>query len=309
MDRLAGCLILLSAIASIWGYTFGFHVVGMLDSVALRDTLSHPAGLRYAVGIATSAALPFAYAWFYTQKRYVVAAIALVVALTFYPITLNKTALLAPFWLIGISVLLKLTTWRIAVVLSLLLPTVIGLIALAINYNPPVVIFRTINFRMLAIPASALDHYNHFYSTHPLTNFCQVGVIGKLFNCSLPDQLGAMMAKVYATGNYNASLLATEGVASVGIYLAPISGLICGAVIAAGNVASHRLDPALVLLSSAVVLQAILNVPLSTIMITHGGVLLLALWLLAPRRHNDSPRTILNGTTCSTGWVEPKVNG
>jgi len=179
---------------------------------------------------------------------------------------------------------LRFTSWRFAVVLSLLLPAAMGLAAKVIDPTAFSFSFRVINFRMLAIPASAIDHYNHFFSTHSLTNFCQMSIVAKLFDCPLSDHLGVTMAREYATGNYNASLLATEGIASVGVYLAPISAFLCGLVIAIGNIASHRLDPTFVLLSGAVLLQTMMNVPLSTIMLTHGGILIFALWLLTPRQ-------------------------
>ncbi|HVQ67993.1 MAG TPA: hypothetical protein VMT08_10865 [Bradyrhizobium sp.] len=283
VNLLAGCLILLSTGIAARGYSLGlFHFV--IDHELLRATLNFPTWMRYAIPISATTALPFAYAWFFTQKRYFIAAIALVVSLAYYPITLNKTTMLTPLWLIAMTVLLRFTSWRIAVVLSLMLPTILGLSALALDPNSPELIFRAINFRMLAIPASAIDHYNHFFSTHPLTNFCQISIIGKIFGCSLPEQLGIMMAEEYHTGNYNASLLATEGIAAVGVYFAPIATLLCGLVIALGNMASDRLDPAFVLLSGSILLVAMMNVPLSTVMLTHGGILLFTLWLVTPRK-------------------------
>jgi hypothetical protein len=160
---------------------------------------------------------------------------------------------------------------------------VLGLAAKFIDPNPEDSIFRMINFRMLAIPASAIDHYNLFFSTHPLTYFCQVGIIGKIFACSLHDELGVLLAKEFGTGNYNASLLSTEGTASVGVYFAPLSAMLCGAVIAIGNMTSDRLEPALVLLSAAILLQVMMNVPMSIFMLSHGGFLMFALWFLTPR--------------------------
>jgi len=283
MNLLSGSLIVVAFIFAVRGYLFGFHMVGYEEGEILRDTLNPPTWMRYVVAISVTTVLPFAYAWFFTQRRYAIAIAALAVLLAYYPITLNKTTLLAPFWLLFLSALLKATSWRMAVVLSLFLPVVLGLAAKFIDPNPEDPIFRMINFRMLAIPASAIDHYNLFFSTHPLTYFCQVWIIGKIFACSLPDQLGVLLAKEFATGNYNASLLSTEGTASVGVYFAPLSAMLCGAVIAIGNMTSDRLEPALVLLSAAILLQVMMNVPLSIIMLSHGGFLMFALWFLTPR--------------------------
>ena len=287
-NQVCVALLFLSAGVAALGYSLGFHFVGVIEGESLRATLNFPRWMRYAISISATAALPLCFAWFVKQKQYVLSVIALVISVSYYPITLNKTTLLTPFWLIFIAALLKLTSCRTAVVLSLFVPTLLGLGSLALNHSSPTDwLFRVVNFRMLAIPASAMDHYNHFFSNHPLTNFCQISIIGQLFNCALTDQLGTMMAHEYSLGNYNGSLLATEGIASVGPYFAPLSALLCGILIAGGNVASARLDPSFVFLSAAVILQTLMNVPLSTILLTHGGALLALLWLLTPRNSAD----------------------
>jgi hypothetical protein len=232
--------------------------------------------------------LPFAYAWFVTQKRYAIAAIALTILFLFYPITLNKTVLLTPFWLIALTMLLRFVPAKPAAVLSLLAPMLLGLIIHTFELDLSRKIYGVINLRMLAIPASGIDHYAHFFSTHPVTNFCQIQIIGKIFQCTLSDRLAVLMANGYAIGNYNASLLATEGIASVGPYLAPIPVLLCGMVFAVGNMASARLDQAFIFLSGSVLAQAVMNIPLSTLMLTHGGVVMLVLWFIAPTGSRSS---------------------
>ena len=42
-------------------------------------------------------------------------------------------------------------------------------------------------------------------------------------------------------GNFNGSLFATEGIASVGPLWAPLSALVCGLIVSLGNSASARL--------------------------------------------------------------------
>jgi hypothetical protein len=287
MDVLAICLLVGSALIVAYGTHFNFHLVGIVDGEALRSQLSYPGWMNYAISLSASALVPFAYAWFVLRRRYVLAGLALIVALTIYPITLNKTTLLAPFWLLAMTLLLKAFKTRIAVILSLLGPLLLGFAAKALDPSNPEMIFRVINFRMLAIPASGLDHYFHFFSTHPLTHFCQISIVGKVFACALPDQLGVTMAKEYAVGNYNASLFATEGVASVGPYLAPVIALLCGLVVSVGNIASAGLKPSFVVLSCSIIAQALMNVPLSTVMLTHGGIVLFLLWFVTPRKAAD----------------------
>jgi hypothetical protein len=89
---------------------------------------------------------------------------------------------------------------------------------------------------------------------------------------------------IYKLGNFNASLFATEGIASVGMLFAPIATFLCGLVIAVGNRPSARLPAAFVLISGAVLPQILLNIPLATTLLTHGAGILFLLWYVTPRR-------------------------
>jgi hypothetical protein len=91
------------------------------------------------------------------------------------------------------------------------------------------------------------------------------------------------MEKTYQLGNFNASLFATEGIASVGQILAPISAFVCGLVIAFGNRLAAGLPPKFILLSGGVLPQVFLNVPLSTTLLTNGASILVLLWYVTPR--------------------------
>jgi len=282
MNWLMYGLLFSAALTGAYAYLFGFRVVGIAEAQMIRGGFDHPAWLRYAIPISTTTILPFIYAWFVTQKRYALAALPLLLLLLLYPVTLNKMTLFSPFWLVTLTVLLRFVAVKPAVVFSLMVPMTIGL-AMRIglpDYSRE--IFGIINLRMIAVPATGIDHYAHFFSTREFTGFCQIRIIGELLHCSMPDQLGVLMAGAYSLGNFNASLLATEGIASVGPYLAPFVALLCGAVIAVGNMASARLDQTFVLLSASIMVQALMNIPLSTVMMTHGGLLMFALWLITP---------------------------
>ena len=91
------------------------------------------------------------------------------------------------------------------------------------------------------------------------------------------------MEQEYKIGNFNASLFATEGIASVGLYWAPVAVLACGFIIAIGNRVSASLPPSFVMISGSVLPQVMLNVPLSTALLSHGAGLLFLLWYITPR--------------------------
>jgi hypothetical protein len=95
------------------------------------------------------------------------------------------------------------------------------------------------------------------------------------------------MEEAYQLGKLNASLFATEGIASVGLYFAPLTALVCGLVVVIGNRASAGLPPGFVLISAALLPQTFLNVPFTTALLTHGGGLLFLLWYVMPRTMFD----------------------
>jgi len=84
-------------------------------------------------------------------------------------------------------------------------------------------------------------------------------------------------------GNFNASLFATEGIASLGQVWAPISAFGCGLVIAFGNRVSADLPPRFILVSAGILPQVLLNVPMTIAMVTHGVAILFLLWWITPR--------------------------
>jgi hypothetical protein len=235
------------------------------------------------IPIVQNTLLPFAFAGFVIRKAHWRAGAALLLLLFFYPITLSKLALFAPFWLIGVASVSKLFESRTTVVLSILGPVLLGLILLVLFKKSSELYFSTVNIRVLAIPAVALDVYNDFFSRNGLTYFCQISFLKSIVDCPYPDQLPIIMAKVYGLGNFNASLFATEGIASVGPFFAPVSALMCGLIIALGNRFSANLPPRFILISGAILPQVLLNVQLSTVLLTHGLAILFLLWYITPR--------------------------
>jgi hypothetical protein len=251
-----------------------------------RENLIRPSLLNYLTGIVTAAILPFCFAWFATQRRWLLCAAAAALLLAFYPVTVNKTILFSPAWLLFVFLLFRSTRPRLAAALCLLVPVVFGLVTLPVlfelNPNSPLLILGSINLRLLAVPSIALDHYSEFFTQHPLTHFCQISVLQRVIKCPYNHELGVIFARA-SIGNLNASLLATKGIASVGPSVAPISALICGLILSIGNIASARLRPDLIAISSSISVQVLLNLPLTTALLTGGTATLFALWFITPR--------------------------
>jgi hypothetical protein len=300
--RLPLFILLLSAAIITMGSAYGFRVVGLAEMYNFRKEIDYPMGMNYLIGIASNALLPFSFACFVARRERWRAMVCLLLSLLFYPITLNKLSLFTPAWLIFVTLLLKFFEARTTVVLSLLLPIASGVLLVSLFDTDAILFFGTVNFRMIGIPSSAMDIYNDFFSRHELTFFCQISFL-KSVDCPYEHPLAIIMANEYRLGNFNASLFATEGVASVGLQLAPISMIICGFVIALGNRMSAGLSPSFVLISSAVLPQAFLNVPLSTIILTHGAACLFILWYATPRDAQDWPDIFKSSSSKAGGTI------
>jgi hypothetical protein len=268
----------------------GFHLAGLLGAEQYRTELAqtHPRAIEYAIGNVNGALIPFAFACFLARRRWMMLAAICAVSLLYYPVTLTKLSLFTAPLLIFMAIISSRFEARVSVILSLLVPLVIGLSAVTGSEwddieLPRLVLFGALNFRPLAIPAISLEHYFAFFSDHAFTGFCQISALKAIIACPYGDQLGVVLANQYHLGNMNASLFATEGIASVGPRFAPIAALACGFVIALGNKVSAGLPPRFILISAAVISHILLDVPLSTTLLSKGLGLLMLLWYLTPR--------------------------
>lgn len=284
LDQVLKSILALAIVTIAAAASYNFRFVSLDHIYDFRNELAFPAPIRYLIGIILSALLPFAFACYWALKRRWSASAALVLMLLFYPITLSKFSFFAPTWIIALLVLSKMFQARTTTILSLLLPLLLGLFTLPFaSKNATPFYFNLVNIRMVATPSSAMDIYNHFFSTHPLTYFCQISFLKPLTACPYPDQLSVVMDHAYHFGNLNASLFATEGIASVGLLFAPLAAFICGLVIAVGNRLSAGLPSRFILVSGALMPQVLMNVPLSTALLTHGMAALFLLWCITPR--------------------------
>ena len=282
-ERLSVLIVLFCAATAAVAAAYNFRLVSVNDIYDFRDQLQFPTMLNYSIGAATSVLLPFAFACFVTRNKWWQAGIVLLISISFYPSTLSKLTLFTPAWLVTLALISRLFEARATAILSLLLPILGGVILISTIGEPMRQYFNTVNVRMSIVPSSAMDVYSEYFTRHDPTHFCQISPLKPFVSCALEYPLGVEMQNNYALGNFNASLFATEGIASVGMMFAPISVFVCGLIIALGNRLSAGLPPRFILISSALVPQILLNVPLSTVLLTHGLSILFLLWYVMPR--------------------------
>ncbi|WP_338688881.1 hypothetical protein V5279_24965 [Bradyrhizobium sp. 26S5] len=247
-----------------------------------RNAVTRPVLLNYLTGIIIGAVLPYVFAHLASRRQWLAAAAVLLFALCFYPVLNNKTILLLPVWLPFLFWLFGRFSPRLATVLAFLIPMMIGLTAFFVLVaDKGYIVFGTINLRFAAIPSLALDQYADFFAHRELTRFCQISILRHIIACPY-GALGPTLGAVYQDGNFNASFLATEGIASVGLALAPVSALVCGLILSVGSMVSRHLPPRFIAVSSGIAVPTIMNVPLTTSLLSNGIALLFLLWWLTP---------------------------
>ena len=282
LEQVLWSILILAAATIAIGAVYNFRIVAVQNIYDYRRALQLPTMLNYLIGIVSDALLPFAFACFMTRKNYWRAGLTLALLLLLYPVTLSKVSLFSSIWLVAMVFLLKVFDTRTTVVLSLFLPALVGVLIQSLGERG-FFFFSVVNYRMIATPSSALDVYNDFFATHDLTYFCQISFLKSLVDCPYSDPLAIVFKKAYGIGNLNASLFATEGIASVGLFFAPVAAFVCGLIVALGNRVSAGLPPRFVLLSSAILAQVFLNVPITIALLTNGALTLFLLWYITPR--------------------------
>jgi hypothetical protein len=260
-----------------------FHLVGLEEIYRYRGSLNHSRLFWYFAGNFNGALFPFAFACFLARKRWMLLLLLCAVELLSYPTTLSKISLFVTFLLIFLAVLSAYLEPRAVVILSLLVPAVVGSLAYLVDSAVARQVFGLLSLRLLAVPALSLEHHHVFFSDHPLTYFCQVSLLKGVMPCPYSEQLGDVMSQWFRLGSMNASAFAVEGVASVGPLLAPVSALACGLIVALGNRLSAGLPAQFVLVSAAAIPPVLTNISLTTTLGTNGLGLLFLLWALTPR--------------------------
>jgi hypothetical protein len=275
-----------AAVVLVLNVPYGFALVGIHEAERLRNALFRPTLLNYVTNIVINAVLPFAFAFFAQQGRKLLATASLLLIVSFYPLLLNKTVLFAAAWLPLVFLLFRAFEAKQACVISLIAPLLSGLLLYFVGSwedgSITRYVFGYVNERMFAIPSIAMDYYADFFSANPNTYFCQINLVRAMIGCPYLDQLGVVFANRYQVGNLNASLFATEGIASVAPAWAPVAAFFCGLVLSVGNSFSGHLPASLIATSAGLALPVLLNVPLSTSLLTNGLIVLFLFWYICP---------------------------
>ena len=280
---IAVMLLCFLAVVVLAGSMYNFTLVGVLDIYEIRQTLEFPPLLQYAILISVYSVGPYLVAYFLEASRPVLLVATVLLYLLFFPITAAKAALGGMIVMLLMALAMHAMSARVTVVALMITMLVAGIVLQWHAGDEATSFFGIYNFRNVIIPASILDHYIEFFSSNAHTHFCTIGVVANLTDCAYDKQLSLVMQDTYGLGNLNASFLATEGVAALGVEWMPVVSFVCGLVLTLGVAASQNLPDRFVLISSAPAVSALINTPFSTFLVSCGFVVLVLLWSCTSR--------------------------
>ena len=154
----------------------------------------------------------------------------------------------------------------------------------AIPYSLSSLYSGTVNFRMIGVPSIVLDMYGDFFAEHSATYFVKISFLKPFVNASVQR----------AAANHHGEKLSNGRPPTPHCWRARGSPLSvsngrhyrrwpAGLAVAVVNRLSADLPPKFVIVSSGILLQVLMNVPLTTSLLTNGAAFLFVLWDVTPR--------------------------
>jgi hypothetical protein len=268
-----------------------------MDSLnAQRDLLDQASlGLfsRYALAWQAMVFLPAIFAGGLMLKgrhAHLALLVGLVGYVLLFGLTATKSALLAPFIILCIFLLLgdrvRLLIGVFALGLSVLICVPLLMKWVGLDEELRLFYVRMINFRMLSVPHLLYVQYLDFFDTHPLTHGSHVKVVDAFINYPYERETSVLIGEYYYPGskmNANAGTWAQDGIAGFGIAgIVMISCVLSGVMVLLDFVA-RRHNPRWVGTSLAMLMLFLSNASLFTTLLTGGlGLIIIFLWLAKP---------------------------
>lgn len=211
-----------------------------------------------------------------------------------YGLVQFKTALLAPLWIIYLYlnfryfnknstikfyIALTFPFW-VGVAIYLLFPTARGTLR-SLTGVRDIALWGYMNlvlFRQYAVTADALGLYYNFFQSHTFTFWSQITGVDFFLHYPYGDTIAIEMQNRYGLGNYNASFLATEGVASYGYQAIPLASAVVATLFMLLNTAARGIPPRILVVMMVMPCLMLNERPLGTSLLT-GGILFLLFYL------------------------------
>jgi len=286
--RLIWITLIFMATVGAYGMTQNFHLVSFAQLYENRYSEDVNGVLVQRVAVLyVSSFGGFFFALALMFRKHLVAVLALGVYVICYGLLYEKTALLAPLWLVYIYAVMKFFSRdsTLKFYLALAAPFYLGAVWYALspntatlNGNPIQLIYMgTVLFRLYAIAANAPGLYHLFFQSHPHTYWSHITGVNYFIRYPYGDHTIAVeMQRAFSLGNYNASFLASDAIEAYGYQAIPLAALAVGLAFMLLNTTSLGIKP--ITLAVIMMMPSILisNIPFATSLLT-SGILFLAL--------------------------------
>jgi hypothetical protein len=238
--------------------------------------------INYSTTWLLYAFLPFYFAYGLLRRNLKNIAIGLAISVLFYSIAGHKTAILMGVAVLGLYGLLGFRENFLFALLVSLAGILIVLTLVPATDGPLFWAKSIFIVRMLSTGGWCLSMYYEFFSTNPLTYYTHIGIISALTGAYpyTGYALGQVIGLEYfgsIEANFNAGFWASDAVAALGWLGVPIvTAAVCLVEIFI-NRFSRGYSTRFVALWLTGYWQTVLNVPLSTALLSGGGILIMTL--------------------------------
>lgn len=287
--RLIWITLVFMATVCAYGMTQDFHLVSFAQLYENRYSEDANGVLVQRVAVLyVSSFGGFFFALALMFRKRLLAIVVLGVYVICYGLLYEKTALLAPLWLVYIYAVMKFFSREstLKFYLALAAPFYLGAVwyvlspDTTLNENPIQFVYMgTVLFRLYAIAANAPGLYHLFFQSHPHTYWSHITGINYFLRYPYGDHTIAVeMQRAFSLGNYNASFLASDAIEAYGYQAIPLAALAVGLTFMLLNTASLGFKP--ITLAVIMMMPSILisNIPFATSLLT-SGILFLALFM------------------------------
>jgi hypothetical protein len=294
-----GIWILWAALMTLVLYTFrgDYQIVGSDDIYNQRFVGAGVADnpiVRYSLALLASAINPFLIGVGIHTRRYWISAVGIGSQIALFGTLAAKAVLLSPMVIVAVYMLgAGPTKMRGNLVLVGLLGLFVVTLPLLVNYNPVGgglnELTSLIYMRTLLISGATFGVYEQFFSIYPTTYFSNNNIISWFVTYPYGDlSVGqAVQSSLIATagadiGELNASFLATDGIAALGVIGVPVAALLCAFVLRVISKFVPEDRTMLMAASGAGFFMSLSNTSILTSLVTGGGLVLTILVCVAP---------------------------
>lgn len=280
----------LYAILNVWVFAaFGSHLrlVSFQDIYAQRDvagSIQRSSLVGYAIGILFGAFNPFVMAMGLTERRYKLFALGAMGQVFLFATAAMKSVVLSDFVIPVIFLLVfrkrpyRVSRIGLAVAASAIGLTLVGALFIQSDKGIFSIIFALVYIRTFCMVGVLMGTYVEFFLAHPLTYFSHIGVMQNFVRYPYTDALGNVIGNFMIPGSEvmdaNASYLATDGMAALGIPGIVLSGLLFRGFIWLFDACATERTVPLACCALIPVLMSATNASMFTTLVTNGGAAL-----------------------------------